>query len=310
MKRRVRSRVHLILEGHWHELRRPERLVRGALLLAILTAVATALVEDAITLRAPHRLLVGAIELVVTVLFAFEYALRLWSCVEDRRYADPLWGRLRYALRIAALIDLVAVLPGLLWLLGLDLRVLRFLRILRILKLTRLSGSLDLLADALRAEADALLATFSLALVALVLAAAGMHWFEAERQPDAFGSVLSAMWWAVATLTTVGYGDVTPVTPGGRFFGGIVSLIGVGLVSLPAAILAAGFGEQLRLRRETYRRMVERAYADGRLTRRERAELEAARQALALPPETAEESLAEVTEERRARNGRSAPGGP
>ncbi len=299
---RLRRRIHLLFEAPWQELRGGQKLFRLALVVAILLAVASALIDDTATLDARTGAWLSLVEPVVTLLFALEYGLRLWACVEERRYADPLRGRLRYALSFAALVDLIAILPGLLWIFGVDLRSLRFLRILRILKLTRISGSLDLLADALRAEADALIATFSLAMVALVLAAAGIHLFEAELQPEAFGSVLASMWWAVATLTTVGYGDVTPITPGGRFFGGLVSLIGVGLVSLPAAILAAGFGEQLRLRREAYRRMVERAYADGRISRRERAALERARCALALSPETAAESLEEVIEEHARRS--------
>ena len=298
-----RRRIHLLFEAPWQELRGGWRLFRLLLVGAILLAVVSALLDETELAAAGLDGWILPVELLVTLFFALEYGLRLWACVEDRRYADPLRGRLRYALSFAALVDLIAILPGLLWLFGMDLRSLRFLRILRVLKLTRVSGSLDLLADALRAEADALIATFSLAMVALVLAAAGIHLFEAERQPETFGTVLASMWWAVATLTTVGYGDVTPVTPGGRFFGGLVSLVGVGLVSLPAAILAAGFGEQLRLRREAYRRLVERAYADGRISRRERSALERARCALALSPETAAESLEEVIEERARRGG-------
>ncbi len=294
MNGRWRFRLHRTLEAPWGLLTRGERLVRGLLVALTCAAVAGVLLEEVYEADHPAVQWIPLVELAVTLLFAGEYALRLWVCVEDPRFARARLPRLRYALTPGALVDLLAVLPGLLWLFGVDLRSLRILRLLRVLALTRLAGSLELLLRVLRAEAEALFAAFTLVLVVLVLAAAGIHHFEAEAQPETFGTLPQALWWAVVTVTTVGYGDAVPITPGGRLFAGLTSLVGIALFSLPTAILAAGFVEQLRVRRQAYRQLVELALADGRLTPEERERLEEIRIELGLSAESAIAALEEA----------------
>jgi len=206
------------------------------------------------------------LEVVSVAVFTLEYLGRAWWAVEDPRYRHPVWGRLRYLVTPLALIDLVAILPFYLaQFVGLDLRLLRLLRVLRILKLSRYSPAVTVLADVMRDERDSLLVTFMVLITILVFASSGIYLFENEAQPEAFGSIPAAMWWAVATLTTVGYGDVTPITPAGKVFAALVTLTGIGMVSLPAGIIASGFTEALRQRREEYAEQVDEALADGRV---------------------------------------------
>ena len=178
--------------------------------------------------------------------FALEYLLRLWTCVEDPRYARPFAGRLRHALEPLALVDLLAILPAFFFGASntLLLRVVRLLS--RLLKLARYSMSLRRLVPALRASAPEIGFTLAAGAVALLIASSLMYWAEGDVQPEVFSSIPAAAWWAIATLTTVGYGDVAPVTGGGRLIAGLVAVVGVAVVALPAGILAAAFNEAAR----------------------------------------------------------------
>lgn len=218
-------------------------------------------------------------------IFSVEYVVRLWSVVEspDPRYRRPIVGRLRYACSGIALIDLLAILPFFLAaFVDVDLRVLRVLRFLRILKLSHYFSALDALFEVVRRERNALGAAFFLLWMGVMLAASGIYVFEHHVQPEALGSIPGAMWWALVTLTTVGYGDVTPVTAWGKVFGGLVVVMGMGMVALPTGILAYGFTQEMERRRDVYQDRYSEAMADGVLDEQERAHLEALRLALGL----------------------------
>ncbi len=179
--------------------------------------------------------------------FTVEYMLRLWSCVElpGLRLMPPLAARLRYASGPLMLIDLAVILPYYLtFLFSVDLRVLRVLRLIRFLKLARYSQSLQTLGRVVINEWRALMGALLLMLTMLLLASTGMYFLEHRAQPEHFGSVPAAAWWGLATLTTIGYGDVVPITPLGKLFGGIVMIIGVGMFAIPIAILATGFSHE------------------------------------------------------------------
>ena len=157
----------------------------------------------------------------------------------------PWKARLRFATRPIMLIDLFAVLPFYFsWLVPMDLRALRVIRLFRLLKLVRYSPALQTLGRVLADEYRALLGALLVILVLLLFASTAMYSLEHEVQPDKFGSVPAAAWWALATLTTVGYGDVVPVTPLGKMLGGLVMLLGVGMIALPVAIIATGFNQE------------------------------------------------------------------
>lgn len=187
----------------------------------------------------------------VTV-FTVEYLARVWSCVEDSRYAAPVRGRLRYAVTPLAVIDLMAVLPSLLPLVGVDLRLLRgvrLFRLFRILKLTRYSASLRAMGRVFRRRREELTITLSAIGLLLLVASSLMYFAEHAAQPEKFSSIPEAMWWGVVTLTTLGYGDVYPVTSLGRLLGGVIALSGLLIVALPTAILGAGFIEEMEASR-------------------------------------------------------------
>jgi voltage-gated potassium channel len=182
-----------------------------------------------------------------------------------------------------ALVDLIAILPFYLGLLvPMDLRFLRVLRLLRLFKLTRYSPALGALLDVIHNEAETLMAAFVVLLTMLVISAGGIYLLEGDLQPDTFGSIPDSMWWAIVTLTTVGYGDVVPITPAGRLFGGLIGLIGIGMIALPAAILASGFAENIHERRERYNQMVRDLLRNGMLDEADRWRLEELRRELGL----------------------------
>jgi voltage-gated potassium channel len=238
--------------------------------------------------------------------FSVEYLLRIWSCVEspDQRFRWPVSGRLRFALTPMALVDLCAILPFYLGtIFALDLRFLRALRLLRIFKLTRYSSAMATLLKVLRDEAQSFGAAFLILFVIMIIASSGVYLFEHKAQPESFSNIPEAAWWSVATLTTVGYGDVTPVTTGGKIFGILIMIIGIGMVALPAGILASAFSEELRQRRIEYQGLAKTVLEDGRITPQERQSMEAARLKLGLSEEEAEEIFARLTREIVPRSG-------
>ena len=183
-------------------------------------------------------------EAVSVGIFTVEYLLRLWSCVATGR--SPFRGRLKYALHPMMLIDLLAILPFYLIFLGVDLRtarIFRLLRFFRIAKLSRYSRAMRMLGRAMVSRKEHLVMAFLLGAFALVVSATLMYYAEHAAQPEMFSSIPASFWWAVTTLTTVGYGDAYPVTTLGRVIGGFSQVIGVGLLALPMGILASAFLE-------------------------------------------------------------------
>ena len=261
-----------------------------ALVTLITLNVGAVVLESVEEIERAYRPLFYVFELVSVGVFTLEYLARLWVIVEDPAYAHPIWGRLRYMVSPMALIDLLAVAPFYFHVMvGADLRFLRVLRLLRIFKLTRYSSAMNILLTVLRQEAQAFgAALFVLAL--LMIFSASLVWlFEHQAQPESFGNIPKAMWWAVVTLTTVGYGDLYPITPLGKLFGAAISVVGIGMVALPAGILASAFSEQLHLRRQKYEDQVDDALADGRLTTGEIERLKELRRQLGLSEEEARE---------------------
>jgi len=236
-------------------------------------------------------------EIFTISVFTVEYFLRLWSSVErdDRPSASAFVMRLRYVFSFHAIIDLLAILPFYLLTFGMfstvDMRFLRAIRLLRVLKLTRYSAALNMLITTINENGRALLASFMILITIMLLAASGMYYFERQAQPEAFGSIPAAMWWAFVTLTTVGYGDVTPITVGGRVFGAMITVVGIGMVALPTSILASGYSQQLRLNARRYKTRADEAWDDGILSDEEIKDLEELRIDLGLGRHTASQIL-------------------
>jgi voltage-gated potassium channel len=232
---------------------RGTRYFNGALALLIVVNVGAVVLESVEPIRAAHSEAFSAVERIATAIFAVEYALRVWTAVDLRggRFREPLWGRLRYAVSFFAIIDLISILPAVLGLLGAgDLRVLRLLRFLRMLKLTRHSTIFALIWAVLRAEARAIGALVFILCLTVTISGALMYMIEGDEQPTVFSSIPAAMWWAIETLTTVGYGDMVPVTALGRMLGGLVAIVGIGTLALFSGLITVGFLDQLRIRKE------------------------------------------------------------
>ena len=228
-------------------------LARGIdifLLLLILLNVLVVLLESVAGLNEKYGEIFHHFEMISVLVFSLEYVLRLWVCTERGEFAEGRGGRLRYVVTPMALVDLAAILPFYLPLLfpfdARMLRLIRLVRLLRLLKVIRYSESLRIFTDVYRMKKSELAMVFLVILFLLVFASAVIYHVEQEAQPVAFSSIPAAMWWGVATLTTVGYGDIYPVTPLGKFFGGIIALLGIGLFALPAGILGSGFVGALR----------------------------------------------------------------
>ena len=255
---------------------------------------------DAIFAR--YELLFWYFEIFSVIVFTIEYLARVWSSIDLERASDasPVIGRIKYMLTPLAVVDLIAILPFYLSLyVSFDLRFLRGLRLLRLFKLTRYSPALGALLDVVQKESEALLAAIVVLLIMLVMAAAGIYVLENELQPDTFGSMPGSMWWAIVTLTTVGYGDVVPVTTLGKMFAGLIGLIGIGMIALPAAILASGFAENIHRRKEEYNLHVQQFLSDGRLDAQERGRLEELRKELGLDSDEAAQLLLRMKQEAR-----------
>ena len=210
--------------------------------------VVALIVESVKSIHAFCPWLFRIFELVSVIIFTVEYLARLWSCVEKPVYHKPLLGRLRFAVTPLAIIDLFAILPFYLPFTGLDLRflrILRMMRIFRIAKLGRYSQSLQILNRVLAAKKEQLLCTLFVLVLLVIVAASLLYYAENHVQPEAFSSIPAAMWWAVSTLTTVGYGDIYPMTGLGKFMASIIAILGIGMFALPTGILGAGFVEEM-----------------------------------------------------------------
>ena len=286
----LRARVYWWLE-------RPDcnaigpKVLEIALVSLILLNVACVIVE---TVNPIYQRWQGAFDLFERIslsVFVLEYLARLWTAPED----PNIRTRWQWTRGPVALIDLLAILPAFLVLVfPLDLRILRIFRLLRLLKLTRYSPALGILIAVIQEEAGAFFAGFFILMLMLVFAASGAWLVEHQAQPETFGSIPAAMWWAVATLTTVGYGDVTPITVAGQIFGGLVTMIGIGMAALPAGIIATGLNDELHRRRSELRNQFRKALEDGAIGTEDAAEIKEMRRTLGLSHRNAEEIRQQV----------------
>lgn len=189
-----------------------------------------------------------AFEWISVAVFGAEYLLRVWSITAEAQFADPVRGRLRWMATPFAIIDLLSILPALLF--AVDLRFLRVLRVLRVLKIGRYSESLKILSDVMKRSYRELMTSLFLVALALLLTSSFMYYAERDAQPEEFSSIPDAMWWSIVALTTTGYGDIVPVTTFGRMLGGITAILGVATIALPVGILSSSFVSEVEARRQ------------------------------------------------------------
>jgi voltage-gated potassium channel len=246
----LRHRIYTILEREDPNDKTAKIVFRIIVTVIIINVSAAVLYTDArFAHMFPNDLRV--IETVSVTVFAIEYVVRLWSCVESPHYRgmSALQARLRYSVTPGAIIDLIALVPFFaIHFLSADMRSLAMLRLLRFFKLARYSPGLSSVIEALRAERHGLIACLVVLAGAILVSASAIYAAEGGAQPDKFGSIPESMWWAVVTVTTVGYGDVVPVTTIGRIIGGITMVAGIFMLALPVGIFATAFIEVIRRR--------------------------------------------------------------
>ena len=271
---------------------RTSKLFDIVLIVLILINIVGMMLETVPTLSPIWRYELHLIEQVSVLLFTIEYILRVWSAASapDKHNTSltPWQKRIAYLKSPMAIIDLVAILPFYLGnILFVDLRILRIFRVLRILKLGRYSRSMQTLLTVIKNESHSLLAALSILLVFTVIAATCIYYIEHSAQPEAFSSIPASLWWALVTLTTVGYGDVVPITTLGKIFGGLITMLGICFYALPAGILSSSFIAQIQLRRDRFKYTVSSILADGKLSKHEAAHIDKMRELLDLDEEEA-----------------------
>jgi voltage-gated potassium channel len=221
------------------------------LILLIVSNVAAVTIETMPRIGSTYHQWFNIFEIVSVIFFTAEYFLRLWAAPEDPRFADnPVRGRLRFVLQPYMIIDFLAFAPAYLALFVpvADLRILRMFRLLRLLKMARYSPAVSTLVHVLSQERRALFGTLLLLLCVMCMSAELMYIVEGRVQPAVFGTLPDCMYWAIVTLTTVGYGDKVPITELGRLVAGVTMIFGLGLFALPVGIISASFLSEIRRR--------------------------------------------------------------
>jgi voltage-gated potassium channel len=248
--RTLRSRVHSLLDGEART--RGAAAVRVVMVAAIVLNAVAIVLTTVKSLHAAYGYLFDAMDDTAVVLFALDYGARIWTAPEGEpaNSHSPWSVRLAYIGSALGIVDLIAMLPLFLEpFVRSDSDWVRVLRLVAVAKITRYAPPLQLFIAVIRSEAQVLLSALLAMTVVWVLVSAIIFALEHEAQPEVFSSVPMAMWWAIVTMATVGYGDIVPVTPAGRVFGGIVMVLGIASVAAPAGILATGFATELRKRR-------------------------------------------------------------
>lgn len=229
-------------------------MANATVVVAVLTSVVLAVLETEPTVYFPWQKAFEVAELLLTVLFSIEYLARLWSSAELPGEDSVLRKRLRFAASPSALFDLAVILAAAAPFFSANLallRIVRLARIARLAKLGRFSRAAEHLHFAVTSRSYELLLTVTLAVFLLIAGATVLFWAEGNVQPDKFGSIPRALWWSAVTLTTIGYGDVSPITPLGKAIAVFVAVAGIGLVAMPTGILAAGFSEAVQRDRQS-----------------------------------------------------------
>lgn len=192
-------------------------------------------------------------EIFSVIIFTVEYILRVWTANLHPKYRKPIKGNIKFAFTPLAIIDLLAFLPFYLPFIGIDLRffrIVRIVRLFRLFKIVRYVEALSFINRVVKKKKEELVLSLIFMVFLLLVASTLMYYVEHAAQPEEFSSIPDAMWWGIVTITTLGYGDIYPITSLGRILGGVIALIGVGFFALPTGILASGFSEEISIRKQ------------------------------------------------------------
>lgn len=301
---KIQSRIYDIIENQSYQT--PfSKLFDNFLIILILLNVSAVIAESVDAIYFPNQELFRLFEQFSIIIFSIEYLLRLWVIVEKDREEHPEiphWKRRwNWIKSPGAVIDFISIAPAFVnYFVTVDLRFLRVLRLFRLLKLTRYFAAMRILLIVLSKEKESFKAVVFILIIMIVTAASGIYVVENQAQPEVFESIPKSMWWAVVTLTTVGYGDVIPVTTTGKFLGAVITILGVGLAALPAGILASGLASELEQRREKleqkFREML--LEANDMDLARDRFKIDKIRRELGLNKEQADEIILQILREK------------
>ncbi|MBU0507781.1 ion transporter [bacterium] len=248
--RNLMHNLYLILEDSSSQY---GRWFAGFISTLILLNILEVMLETVPGKSALWEVWLARFEVFSVLVFTIEYLLRLWVCTLNPRYERKIVGRIRYALVPITFVDLLAILPFYLPLaFPLDLRVLRLLRLfrfLRLIKIARYSDALRLITKVIRGKREELLLVVFVCAVLLIFSSTLLYYVEHEAQPEEFSSIPASLWWGVVTVTTVGYGDIYPITIAGKIIASIFAVIGIALFALPAGVLAGGFAEEVKTKK-------------------------------------------------------------
>lgn len=238
----IEASVRSDWKGRWFDL---------FMMVLIITNVIAVIIETIPGLDPDFHRSLEIFDTISVIIFSIEYLTRIWVCTENHEegYDHPITGRLKHMISPLALIDFIAIAPFYLAMfISVDLRFMRIFRLLRLLKLTRYSPAIETFAAVMASQRRPLGAALLVMMMLLVFASSIVYMFEREAQSEAFASIPHAMWWGLATLTTVGYGDVTPITAAGKIFGAVIMVMGIAMFALPAGILTSGFTREIKKR--------------------------------------------------------------
>ena len=234
----LRHRLHRLLHNPGGNVRASIWFNRGLALLILVNALAVAFETD-VQFASGYETPLAVLESFSLGFFLVEYLARLWVCVEHVKYRGRPWARLKWATSFVSIADLLALAT---FFLPFDLRFLRLLRLVRLLRVANIesfSETLDRLRTSMRERRDLLVVTALLMFIALFISASLVYYFERGAQPKVFSSIPASLWWAVVTLTTTGYGDMAPITAGGRLWASVTLVFGVAVFALPGAIVTS-----------------------------------------------------------------------
>jgi voltage-gated potassium channel len=268
-----RQQVYAVLDGDPLTAPPLARAINAFIIFGIILSVLVVIAESYQPLYEANRQFFEVFELVSVGFFTFEFLLRLWARGAAYRNDDGgNWrGRLEYLTSFHGIVDFLAIAPFYLqaFFPGADLRILRLLRLLRLLKISRYNSALEDLVRAVVAERLSFVATLYILFIALTITSGLMYYVEGPAQPEKLASIPHAMYWSLITLTTVGYGDISPITPLGKLISGVTAMLGVSTIAMLTGVVSSSFANQVARRRVIFEQEVEKAYEDGVLTEEE-----------------------------------------
>lgn len=297
--RTFRQKVHALVfpseyGGNLHHL------FDGFIVVWVVLSVVAVVLESVHSIHYVLNIEFIVLDAVAVCIFSIEYLLRLYACVENPGVKNALAGRFKHVKSMGAMIDFLAVLPFFLEVFLhhlIDLRFLRVFRLMRLFKLTRYTGATNTLSVVIQREWPILGASAFVMLLLVILTASLGYLFEHEAQPEKFENIPQSIYWAVITLASVGYGDISPITPAGRIMTIILALLGIGIFAIPAALLSSAFSDQLRIERETLKSELFQMMADGMIDEEERATIQREAKRLHIPLDEVERMIQRARQE-------------